>query len=227
MNKKMWMWAKLCCGLFIFSVFILSYGIGKVLLADDLGEGTSSYPSTLDTNPTPEDGSVNTDFDPGEGSITAVINVQTELGTDPAGSKSTVKAYLTTEHDADGTHGTITSSSITGTTINASTTLQIGGTAFTASATEINTICSGTLTGSVAWDPGSIANGAEEAKDVTVTGAVLGDYVIGSFSLDVLDLILGCQVTSSDTVTCNLANNTGGAVDVDPEGTLKVRLITQ
>jgi parallel beta-helix repeat protein len=77
------------------------------------------------------------------------------------------------------------------------------------------------LTGSVAWNPGSIADGDEEAKDVTVTGAALGDIAIASINKDVLDLTLTASVTVADTVTVVLANNTGGAVDV-ASGTVNV-----
>lgn len=80
--------------------------------------------------------------------------------------------------------------------------------------------------GSATWNPGSIANGAEEAKEITVTGAVLGDFAIASFSLDVSDLTLTANVTDDNTVTCVLANNTGGAVDL-AEGTLRVRVLKQ
>lgn len=80
------------------------------------------------------------------------------------------------------------------------------------------------LSGSTTWDPGSIADGDEEAKEVTATGAVLGDFAIASFSLDVSDLVLDAQVTAANTVTCILANNTGGAVDLG-SGTVKVRVI--
>jgi len=78
--------------------------------------------------------------------------------------------------------------------------------------------------GSTTWNPGAIANGAEEAKEVTVTGAVLGDFAIASFSLDVSDLVLDAQVTDDDTITCILANNTGGAINLG-EGTLRVKVI--
>ena len=72
------------------------------------------------------------------------------------------------------------------------------------------------LDGSATWDAASIADGNEEAKEVTVTGAALGDFVIAkSLSVDVADLVLDAQVTAADTVTCVLANNTGGAVDLD------------
>ena len=79
------------------------------------------------------------------------------------------------------------------------------------------------LHGSATWDPGSIADGDEEAKEVTVTGAALGDYAVASFSLDVADLVLDAQVTAADTATCILANNTGAAVDL-ASGTVYVRV---
>jgi hypothetical protein len=75
----------------------------------------------------------------------------------------------------------------------------------------------------VAAFAGSIADGNEEAKEVTVTGAALGDYAVASFSLDVADLVLDAQVTAVDTVTCILANNTGGAIDL-ASGTVYVRV---
>ncbi len=65
--------------------------------------GASDYPGSLDTN-TPETAGESTDLNPGDGAASAIIAVQTELGLDPAGSKDTVKAYLLTEHNADGTH---------------------------------------------------------------------------------------------------------------------------
>lgn len=70
------------------------------------------------------------------------------------------------------------------------------------------------LDGSVTWDAGSIADGDEEAKEVTVTGAALGDFVLSSLGVDVADLVLTGAVTAANTVTLVLANNTGGAVDL-------------
>lgn len=81
----------------------------------------------------------------------------------------------------------------------------------------------GPLFGSDTWDPGSIAAGAEEVKEITVTGAALGDFVNVSFSLDVEDLTLTAQVTAADTVTVQLSNNTGGAIDL-AEGTVYVKV---
>jgi len=70
------------------------------------------------------------------------------------------------------------------------------------------------LDGSVTWDAGSIADGDEEVKEVTVTGAALGDFVLASLSIDVADLVLTGAVTAANTVTLSLANNTGGAIDL-------------
>jgi hypothetical protein len=82
----------------------------------------------------------------------------------------------------------------------------------------------GTLYGSATWDAGSIADGDEEAKEVTVTGAALGDYAIASLSIDIADLVLDAQVTAANTVTCILANNTGGAIDL-ASATVKVKVV--
>ena len=74
------------------------------------------------------------------------------------------------------------------------------------------------------WDAGSIADGNEEALEVTVPGASLGDFVLSSFSVDVADLMLTAAVTAANTVTAVLANNTGGGIDL-ASGTLRVRVI--
>jgi len=77
------------------------------------------------------------------------------------------------------------------------------------------------LFGSTTWDAGSIGNGNEEAKEVTVTGAALGDLVIASMSLDVADLAITATVTAANTVTAQLMNNTGGSIDL-ASATLRV-----
>jgi len=79
----------------------------------------------------------------------------------------------------------------------------------------------GFLTGSATWNPGSIADGNEEAQEITVTGAALGDFVIGvSFSLDVQDLQLTADVTAANTVTAVLSSS-GDTVDL-ASGTIRV-----
>lgn len=77
---------------------------------------------------------------------------------------------------------------------------------------------------SATWDPGSIDDGDMEAKNVTVNGAVLTDYAIASFSLDVQDLQLTADVTVANTVTCVLSNSTGSAVDLG-SGTVYVKVL--
>lgn len=81
--------------------------------------------------------------------------------------------------------------------------------------------------GYATWDPGEIADGAEEAKEITVTGAGLGDFVIGvSFSLDIVDLQLTADVTAANTVTAVLSNSTGGAINL-ASGTVRVLVWTR
>ena len=70
------------------------------------------------------------------------------------------------------------------------------------------------LSGAVAWDPASIANGATETKSVTVTGASIGDYSTGSLNISQGGLTLSTYVSAGNTVTAVLSNNTGGAVDL-------------
>lgn len=71
------------------------------------------------------------------------------------------------------------------------------------------------LAGSKAWDPGAISDGDEEALEITVVGAALGDFVLSSLSVDMLDCVLSGAVTAADTVTLVIANNTGGSINID------------
>ena len=71
-----------------------------------------------------------------------------------------------------------------------------------------------------------VKDGDEEVGEVTVTGAVLGDFCVASFSLDVADLAITAAVTAADTVTYQLLNNTGAAVDL-ASGTVRVRVLPQ
>lgn len=73
-------------------------------------------------------------------------------------------------------------------------------------------------------NPASMLDGNEEAFEVTVPGAKLGDFAFVSFSIDVSDLELSAQVTAADTVTVSLSNNTGGTIDLG-SGTLRVKVV--
>lgn len=86
------------------------------------------------------------------------------------------------------------------------------------------TLCNAVYNATVAWNPGSIDDGNEEAKEITVTGAALGDIALAAINQDTLDLTLTATVTAADTVTVILANNTGGAVDV-ASGQLRVKVL--
>ena len=77
---------------------------------------------------------------------------------------------------------------------------------------------------SATWDPASIANGASETKDVTLTGAALGDYAVASFSLDLTGISITAAVSAANHVDVTLTNNTGGAVNLG-SGTVYVRVI--
>lgn len=80
------------------------------------------------------------------------------------------------------------------------------------------------LTGSKAYDPPSIAAGAQLTTTVTCTGAALGDFVSGvSFSLDLQGMSLTGYVSAADTVTALFKNGTAGAIDL-AVGTLGVRV---
>jgi hypothetical protein len=99
-----------------------------------------------------------------------------------------------------------------------------GGGTHTGTQIGIHSLGVNQAAGTTTWDPGSIATGAEEVKEITVSGAALGDFVLVSFSLDVADLTLTAAVTATNTVTAQLSNLTGGAVNLG-SGTLKVLVL--
>ena len=80
----------------------------------ELGSGSgSSYPGSLDTDSTLEINSPNAGKTKARAEVpndlaAAIIAVQTELGTDPAGTATNVKTFLQAEHATDGTHTDIT-----------------------------------------------------------------------------------------------------------------------
>lgn len=71
----------------------------------ELGAGSGSgYPGALDTDATQESSSTTVRADVPNDFAAAIIAIETELGTDPAGTLTDVKTYLQTEHNTDGTH---------------------------------------------------------------------------------------------------------------------------
>ena len=81
----------------------------------ELGAGSgTSYPASLDVDNTVEvDASTKVRADVPNDLAAAIIAVQAELGTNPAGSITDVKTFLQTEHSTDGTHANLTADNIT------------------------------------------------------------------------------------------------------------------
>ena len=81
------------------------------------------------------------------------------------------------------------------------------------------------LTGTDAWNPASLGDGAAEtnADTITVTGAALGDPVTAGCTNDTQGLRLFAWVSSTNTVKTRLENETGGTLDIDC-GTVAVRV---
>ena len=74
------------------------------------------------------------------------------------------------------------------------------------------------------WDPGSLADGAAEGKNVTVTGLALDGNWTCVASLDSLtdaNWIVSAFPSGANEVRVVIVNHTGGTVDLD-EGTLRV-----
>jgi hypothetical protein len=76
------------------------------------------------------------------------------------------------------------------------------------------------LTGSATYDPPSLADGAGATTTVTVTGAILGDYAVASFSRDLQGINVTAYVSAADTVSVRFQNETGGTIDL-ASGTLR------
>lgn len=81
----------------------------------------------------------------------------------------------------------------------------------------------GILTGTVVWDPGSIAAGSATFETVTVTGAAMGDIAIGSHSASDAGrtrILVTAYVSAPDTVIVQIYNASAAAFDM-PSGTLR------
>lgn len=83
------------------------------------------------------------------------------------------------------------------------------------------------LEASATFDPANLASGATGKTTVTVTGAVVGDYVGGvshtAITAGYDDFRWTGQVTAADTVTVLYTNTNVGAIDL-ASGTLRVRV---
>ena len=70
----------------------------------------------------------------------------------------------------------------------------------------------------------SIAAGAQAGVNVTVTGALLGDFAVASFSLNLNGLTIHAAVIGSNTVAVFLVNNTPAPIDLG-SGIVRVKVI--
>lgn len=68
------------------------------------------------------------------------------------------------------------------------------------------------LYGEVVSAPATLNNGTSLTRTVTVTGAVLGDFVDCSSSDDIQGLAISAVVSAANTVKVTFNNNTGGAI---------------
>jgi hypothetical protein len=77
------------------------------------------------------------------------------------------------------------------------------------------------------YDPPSLATGAVgPIQTVTVTGAVLGDFVKASFSKDLQGVRINAWVSAADTVKYQFGNPTAGTIDL-ASGTVALRVEQQ
>lgn len=114
---------------------------------------------------------------------------------------------------------------ISGRTTNDTIILRNQSTGTTPLWVEIDRSFSLDVVGSLTYDPPSIAAGASAAEvSVTVTGAVLGDPAVASFSLDLAGLTISAYVSAANTVKVRLTNPTADAIDL-ASGTLRARAI--
>jgi hypothetical protein len=78
------------------------------------------------------------------------------------------------------------------------------------------------LRGSKVYNPGSLLTGASTATTVAITGAVLGDTPICSFSeIASNDIIVAANIESEGVVRIIFYNISAGTIDL-PEGTINV-----
>lgn len=75
------------------------------------------------------------------------------------------------------------------------------------------------------WDPANLTNGSSTFVNVTVTGAVVGDFAYATLdTLTAGSMYLNAAVTGTNQVSVSLHNHSGGDVNV-ANGNLKVRTI--
>lgn len=84
----------------------------------------------------------------------------------------------------------------------------------------------GMLCGSATYDTANLADAAGATGTITVKGAALGDYVIGSFGVDLQGITCTYYVSATDTVSFRVQNESGGAIDL-ASTTVRVRVLPE
>ena len=74
------------------------------------------------------------------------------------------------------------------------------------------------------FNPASIAADETLSQNFTVTGAQIGDYALVAPGVDLEGINYSATVTSANTVTVDLINNTTGAIDL-ASSTWKIKVI--
>jgi len=87
-----------------------------------------------------------------------------------------------------------------------------GGGTLTATQVGIHSIGLGQARTSSSWTPGAIANGSYATTTVTVSGCVVGDFVLCSYGAMQAGLFLDAAVSAANTVTVNLGNLSGASI---------------
>lgn len=64
------------------------------------------------------------------------------------------------------------------------------------------------------YNPDNVISNATVTDSLTIEGAVLGDLVLVSVTVDLQGLVLMGQVTAADTVVLTLANTSAGAINL-------------
>ncbi|WP_338724874.1 hypothetical protein [Pseudomonas juntendi] len=79
------------------------------------------------------------------------------------------------------------------------------------------------LDATMPWNPPSVPAGGQATQDITVVGAVLGDFARASFSLPLQGMTLSASVTAPDVVQVLIRNGTTSAIDL-ASSVLRVRV---
>lgn len=141
----------------------------------NIGSGSgSSYPGTLDTQTavevdSPAGGKTKARAAVPNDLAACVLAVETALGTNPQGSKTDVKSFLQLEHNADGTHKTL-SANTTGnaTTATTATNMAMTGEASTTGTTlNLGTVTSGDRIDAT-WFCKVVQNSGNSETDLTI-----------------------------------------------------------